>query len=48
MSRAALSRAGPLQYTEVLDLALPDQVLDCAGDLLDRHVGIKPVLVERT
>ena len=28
------------------DLARRDQVLDRAGDLLDRHVGIDPVLVE--
>ncbi len=28
------------------DLARRDQVLDRAGDLLDRHVGIDPVLIE--
>src|SRR5215212_4247440 len=31
---------------EVLDLALPDQLLHGAGDVLDRYVWIDPVLVE--
>ncbi len=30
----------------MLDLALGDQVLERAGNLLDRHVGIDAVLVE--
>jgi hypothetical protein len=32
---------------EVLDLALPDQVLYGASDLLDRHVRIDAMLVEK-
>jgi hypothetical protein len=36
-----------LGEAKVLDLALVDQLLDGAGDLLDRDVGIDPVLVEQ-
>ena len=35
-----------LGHAEMPDLALGDQVLDRAGDVLDRHVGIDAVLVE--
>ena len=31
----------------MLDLALGDQILHRAGDVLDRHIGIDPVLVEQ-
>ena len=30
----------------MLDLALRDQVLHRAGDVLDRHIGIDPMLIE--
>jgi hypothetical protein len=33
--------------TEMLDLASGDQIPDCAGDLLDRNVGVNAVLVEK-
>ncbi len=33
--------------SEMLDLALGDQVPDRAGDVLDRHVGIDAVLIEQ-
>ena len=36
-----------LRKTEVLDLAFGDQLLDGAGDVLDRHVRVDPVLVEQ-
>ncbi len=39
-------RAG-LGQAEMLDLALLDQVLDRAGHVLDRHVGIDAVLIEQ-
>ena len=42
---AADGVGGGLGQAEVLDLAGVDQVLDRAGDLLDRHVGVDPVLV---
>jgi hypothetical protein len=31
----------------VPDLTLLDQVLHCAGDIFDLHVGINPVLIEQ-
>ena len=34
------------RHAEVLDLALRDQLLDCPGDVLDRHVWIDSMLVE--
>ena len=34
-------------HAEVLDLALRDQFLDRAGNILDRHVGIDAVLVQQ-
>ena len=36
-----------LGEAEVLDLALLDQLLDGAGDLLDRDVRVDAVLVEQ-
>jgi len=36
-----------LGETEVADLSLVDQLLDRAGHVLDRHVGIDPVLVKK-
>jgi hypothetical protein len=35
------------RQTEMLDLAFRDQVFDGSGDVLDRHVGIDAVLVEK-
>src|SRR5271166_457294 len=35
-----------LRQPEMLHLARRDQLLDCAGDILDRHVRINAVLVE--
>src|SRR5271170_6610038 len=35
-----------LRKPEVLNLALPDQVLDCARHVFDRHVGIDTMLIE--
>ncbi len=29
------------------DLALGDQILDCAGDIFDRHIGIDAMLIEQ-
>jgi hypothetical protein len=34
--------------TEVFDLAGVDEVLDRAGDVLDRHLGVDPVLICRS
>ena len=39
-------RAG-LGQSEMLDLALADQVLHRAGDVLDRHVRVDAVLIEQ-
>jgi hypothetical protein len=36
-----------LGQTEMPDLAGPDQLLDRARDVLDRHVRIDPVLIEQ-
>ena len=36
---------GGLGHAEVFDLSGVDQVFDCAGHLLDWHVGVDPVLV---
>ena len=33
--------------TEVLDLAFPDQFLDRAGHVFDRHVRVDPVLIKQ-
>ena len=38
---------GRLGQAEVPDLAGPDQLLDGAGDVLDRHVRVDAVLVEQ-
>ena len=46
MGAAERLNAG-LRHAEMLDLALGDQVLDRAGDVLDRHVRVDPVLVEQ-
>jgi len=35
-----------LRKSEVLDLARLNQILDCARDILDRHVWIDAVLVQ--
>src|SRR5215218_5287575 len=35
-----------LRQSEVSDLAFPDEVPDCAGDVFDRHVGIDAMLIE--
>ena len=43
--RAADRRRPGFGQAEVPDLALRDQVLDRAGDLFYRHVGIDSVLV---
>ena len=44
----AANRLGAgLREAEVLDLAFLDQVLHRAGHVLDRHVGVDPVLVEQ-
>ena len=43
----AMNRSGAgLREPEVLDLAFSNEVLHCAGHLLDRHVGVDPVLVK--
>ena len=44
---AADGRGAGLGQAEVLHLARVDQLLDRAGDVLDRHVGVDPVLVEQ-
>ena len=44
----AADRAGAgLGQAEVADLARRDQLADGAGDVLDRHVRVDPVLVEQ-
>ena len=44
---SAADRGGAsLGQAEMLDLALSDQVTDCAHDILDRRIGIDTVLVE--
>ena len=45
--RAAERLDARLGHAEMLDLALGDQVLDGARDILDRHVGVDAVLVEQ-
>ena len=44
--RAADRLHAGLREAEVLDLALADQVLHGAGDVLDRHVRVDAVLIE--
>ena len=44
--RAANCPGGGLGQAEVAHLALRDQVLHGTGDVLDRHLGVDPVLVE--
>jgi hypothetical protein len=35
-----------LRKAEVFDLSGVDQILDCAGDIFDRYVGIDAMLIE--
>jgi hypothetical protein len=46
MSAANRLRAG-FRQAEVLDLAFVNQRFDYAGDFLDRHVRINPMLVKQ-
>jgi hypothetical protein len=43
--RAANGGRGRFRQPEMLHLASLNQILDCPGDVFDRHVGIDPVLV---
>ena len=45
--RAADRLHAGFRHAEMLDLAFSDQVLHRAGHVLDRHVGIDAVLVEK-
>ena len=45
MSAAKRLDAG-LRHSEMLHLALRDEILDGPGDLLDRNVRIDPMLVD--
>src|SRR4029077_7000395 len=45
--RAADGRGASFAEAEMLNLALCDQILHRAGDVLDRDIGIDPVLVEQ-
>jgi hypothetical protein len=44
---AADGLGASLRKSEMMDLAFLDQPLDGAGDVLDRHLGVHPVLVEQ-
>jgi hypothetical protein len=45
--RAADRLGAGLRKAEMFDLAFADQFLDRPRDVIDRHIGIDPVLIEK-